>query len=264
MLAASEKSAAGVRAGGGGCAARPAEECARDRGRGQAALNAAIVARRRFRDPRPAEGGLSGFAPVPAATASSAKDRSRADWNRSSGTFSRHRRTMCSVAAPALVADPRQVRRLAPSGSRSPCRPASRGRTPPGRSAPRTKATPSANTSVRGSVTAPANLLGRHVADRPNHRPRRRRRARRQRLGASRSGARGRGHVRAIPKSRTLMRPSFVTKTFSGLRSRWMIPRPCAAAMRVARSRGRSRAPCAAAADLASAAREASSLRGAR
>ena len=32
----------------------------------------------------------------------------------------------------------------------------------------------------------------------------------------------------ARPKSRILTRPSDVRNTFSGLRSRWTIPRPCA------------------------------------
>jgi hypothetical protein len=40
---------------------------------------------------------------VPAATASSANDKSRADWNRSSGCFSRQRRTTFSVAGPAVL-----------------------------------------------------------------------------------------------------------------------------------------------------------------
>ncbi len=38
----------------------------------------------------------------------------------------------------------------------------------------------------------------------------------------------------ASPKSRILTRPSFVTKTFSGLMSRWTIPLSCAAASPVA------------------------------
>ncbi len=39
----------------------------------------------------------------------------------------------------------------------------------------------------------------------------------------------GRGPIRAIPKSRIFARPSFVRKMFSGLMSRWMTPRACAA-----------------------------------
>ena len=83
---------------------------------------------------------------------------------------------------------------------------------------------------VAARVGGPAaHLLGRHVAERAQHDAG---------LGA---GARGR-EVRhaeprssvcvslARPKSRILTRPSLVTKTFSGFRSRWTMPFSCAAA----------------------------------
>ena len=72
-----------------------------------------------------------------------------------------------------------------------------------------------------------AHLLGRHVADGAE-----------ELAGLGREGAvgwrrsaRGPGFMSlARPKSRILTRPSRVTKRFSGLRSRWTIPRSCAAA----------------------------------
>ena len=73
-----------------------------------------------------------------------------------------------------------------------------------------------------------ANLLGRHVTDRAEHQ---------SRLSLQWTvGARSRSPRRidrwvsfASPKSRILTRLSGLTNTFSGLRSRWMIPLSCAA-----------------------------------
>ena len=76
-----------------------------------------------------------------------------------------------------------------------------------------------------------AKVLGRHVASAcpSSSRPSSDRSISTLRwLGAHRR--RRRGDRRARPKSRTRGRPSWPTSTLSGLKSRWMIPRACAAA----------------------------------
>ena len=83
--------------------------------------------------------------------------------------------------------------------------------------------------SERWSSAAPADLLGRHVADRAEDLPR----ARLPASGGCRRSLSGRVERPtdfARPKSRILTRPSRVTKTFWGFRSRWTMPRSCAAA----------------------------------
>ena len=84
--------------------------------------------------------------------------------------------------------------------------------------------------SLRASAGLPAHLLGRHVAERS--RGRRRARCRRSRSAGRECAADGSFGESSFarPKSRILTRPSFVTKTFSGFRSRWTMPFSCAAA----------------------------------
>ena len=153
-------------------------------------------------------------------SASSANDRSRADWNRSSDAFSRQRRTMRSSAGGAAC-----PLRASSGGSLD-----STARHRVGRRRALERALAGAHlvehAAEREQVGAgvhalPAHLLGRHVAGRAEH-------------GA---GVGDRGACRrrllepadatawARPKSRILTRPSSVTNRFSGLMSRWMIPR---------------------------------------
>ena len=119
---------------------RPASASVRSRGRGTGSSS-----RRRLRRMPPP--------PARSRTASSAKARSCADWKRSSGSFSRHRRT--TAPAPA-GAGPEAVPPAAGPGAGSPHR--RRGRRPPRRpAAPRAlvSTTPSAKMSDRASAVDP-------------------------------------------------------------------------------------------------------------
>ena len=174
-----------------------------------------------------------GFAPPPpagrptpvgaATTAWSASARSRPPEKRSSGRFSRRRRTMRSSAggspglrsaAPGVLLEDRcerRHRRLRRNGSSAPAARRGRRRTRRGPSARR----PACLHLLRGHVHGgPETTPGLVVCGSPL---------------PSLPARAGRVSL-ARPKSRIFTRPSVVRKRFSGLRSRWTIPLRCAAA----------------------------------
>jgi hypothetical protein len=160
---------------------------------------------------------------------SSANARSRADWKRDAGCFSRHRPTMRASAGGTCSAGSISGRLRAQDGRHHVGRRLAGERPAAGQHlvehhAEREDVGP----VIRGHA---AHLLGRHVAERAEHHPgqRLRRRARpwEAPTSAERTGSACVSFAR--PKSRIFTRPSAATKTLSGFRSRCTIPLSCAA-----------------------------------
>ena len=176
---------------------------------------------------RPAGGAVAVDSPVAPATASRLRATSRADWKRSSGRFSRQRRTTRSRATetrPSIAGSSGgSSRRIAVSP-----RPACPPERPPPREhlvqhdaegedvGPRVDRPARAPAPATCRPTVPSDRCRARVICGDGLRPR-----------APPSGSRC---SLARPKSRILTRPSRVTNRFSGFRSRWTIPRSCAAA----------------------------------
>ena len=204
------------------------------------------VTRRRARAGRaPSTAATRPLETVEPDTARSANARSRADWKRSSGCFSRQWQMMRSMPAarptpPVARADPADPRAGSPPSFRR--GPAMERATPVTISY---STQPSAKMSDALIDGLPAHLLGRHVAHGAEH-------------GAGIGLARRVGRIRFVRRARRTWRGQTEVQNlhaavggenmFSGLRSRWMIPRACAAARARARSRRRSRQLSAAAA----------------
>ena len=155
------------------------------------------------------------------------KRQIRLDWNRASGgsktPFDDRARAQAASGGPVS----------APSGSAPACRAESTDHHVERRPAVERRfavniswsTAPNAKTSVRESTASPRDLLGRHVAGRAKHRPW-------GRAGFGRRGARvpRRGHGLRQTEIQHFDVPVRVTNTFSGLTSRWTMPRACAAA----------------------------------